>query len=235
MNTAYGPPYAELTRREPRFARLVGTYGHPDPFVWHDGGRTGSSMYAAMVLHVVSQGISAVTAFHTYDRITEDTGGGILTPQGVERLGYDALRGYGLLPAKVTCLLDLSARQAGGAIDLENMADLDDSEVISALTAVRGIGQWSAQAFLMRQLHRPDVLPVTDKGIQVAVQRLWQLTRPPTMSEVRKMAMPWSPYRSYAAALLWRSQRPVGEPSDQKERALIKLAADRARRHPHRP
>jgi DNA-3-methyladenine glycosylase II len=58
------------------------------------------------------------------------------------------------------------------------MATLDDGEVISALAAVRGIGLWSAQAFLIRQLHRPDVLPATDKGIQLAIQRLWQLAKP---------------------------------------------------------
>ena len=90
-----------------------------------------------------------------------------------------------------------------------------------------GVGLWSAQTFLLHNLARPDVLPEADRGIGQAIQQLWQLDRPPSSGQVRRRGLAWSPYRSYAAALLWRSLRPAGEPSDPKERALRQRALQR--------
>ena len=97
---------------------------------------------------------------------------------------------------------------------------MPDDEAVARLTAVRGVGLWSAQTFLLHNLARPDVLPEADRGIGQAIQQLWQLERRPSSGQVRRRGLAWSPYRSYAAALLWRSLRPAGEPSDPKERAL---------------
>ncbi|GAA4210949.1 DNA-3-methyladenine glycosylase [Streptosporangium oxazolinicum] len=217
--SAFEHQYRHLAGREPVFARLLDEYGRPDPFEWHDGGRTGASHFAAMALHIIGQRISATVAFVVFDRIAAATGG-IPTPDGVIRLGAERLRERGLSRAKAAYVLDLAQRQASGLIDIENMAPLDDGEVIAALTAVRGIGLWSAQMFLIHQLHRPDVLPAGDSGIRRAVREAWRLRELPAVGKVRDMAAGWAPYRSYAAALLWRSLRPAGEPSDPKARAL---------------
>jgi 3-methyladenine DNA glycosylase/8-oxoguanine DNA glycosylase len=91
---------------------------------------------------------------------------------------------------------------------------------------VHGIGLWSAQTFLIHQLHRPDVLPAGDGGIRRAIQQAWELDELPAVNEVRDRAAGWAPYRSYAAALLWRSLRPADEPSDPKARALSREAKD---------
>jgi len=150
------------------------------------------------------------------------------------------LRALGLPDAKARCLLELAGRQEAGLIDLESMSAHTDDEVTSALVAVPGIGLWSAQAFLLRQLHRPDVLPATDTGIRRAIGREWNLPRPPTWHQVGTTSAAWAPYRSYAAALLWRSLRPPGEPSDPKARALAsasraQAAGTSARRAPADP
>jgi DNA-3-methyladenine glycosylase II len=220
--------YLVLAGADDVLARIVGVYGHPDPFEWSDGGRTGSSLFAAMVLHVTSQRISAAAAFSVFDRMTA-AGGSTPAPDTLLALGAGRLRALGLSGGKVRCLLELARRQATGLIDLENMGALSDDDVIGALTAVPGIGLWSAQAFLLRQLRRADVLPAGDTGIRRAIGREWHLAAPPAASQVRDRAAAWVPFRSYAAALLWRSLHPPGEPSDPKARALAK-AGKRTRR-----
>jgi DNA-3-methyladenine glycosylase II len=215
--------YRMLAGREPVIARLVSSYGRPDPFEWFDGGRTGTSLFAAMILHITGQRISAAAAFTVFDRITA-AGGRTPDAGTLLTLGAGRLRALGLSGAKAACLMELSRRQSAGLIDLENMNALTDDEVIGALTAIPGIGLWSAQAFLVRQLRRPDVLPAGDTGIRRAIAHEWDLASPPAPGQVRDRAAAWAPYRSYAAALLWRSLRPPGEPSDPKARALARTA-----------
>jgi 3-methyladenine DNA glycosylase/8-oxoguanine DNA glycosylase len=201
------------------FARLIALYKHPSPFDWHDGGRTGSSQFAAMLLHIVGQQISAVVAFRIYDRIAIACGG-IPTATALLRIGPELLRDTGLSTMKASYVLALAEAQVNGAIDIEAMAEMDDAEVITTLTAIRGIGLWSAQTFLIHNLARPDVLPAADLGIRRAIAAQWQLTELPGPKAVTDRAAAWAPYRSYAAALLWRSLAPPGEESDPKARAL---------------
>jgi len=228
MNSDHERQYRFLADRDPVLARLVEAYGHPDPFEWHDGGRTGSNNFAAMTLHIVGQQISAVVAFVVFDRIAA-TVGGIPTPDGVIALGAERLRECGLSRAKSAYVLDLARRQVSGLIDIEDMADLDDSAAIAALTAVKGIGLWSAQTFLIHQLHRSDILPAGDVPIRRAIRKAWQREDLPTVEAVQKMATAWAPYRTYAATLLWRSLRPADELSDPKARALSREAAIESR------
>ena len=82
---------------------------------------------------------------------------------------------------------------------------LDDDAVLAELTAVRGIGAWSAHMFLMFQLERPDVLAVGDLGIRRAVERAYTLPAMPTPAELTAMAEPWRPWRSVACRILWQS------------------------------
>ncbi|MFJ2397970.1 DNA-3-methyladenine glycosylase family protein [Streptomyces sp. NPDC087843] len=215
-------PHKALASREPAFARLIATYGPQDPFVWHDGGRTGKSLFAALLLHITGQRISALAGFTLFDRIAA-AADGIPTPEVVQGLGVSRLRSMGLSNTKAECAVALAGAQTHGTLDLDALAGVDDRAVVDTLTSVRGIGQWTAQAFLMRQLHRPDVLPADDMGLRQAVQHQWRLGHLPTVGEVRTRGAAWSPYRSYASALLWRSLKPVGELSDPKERALYHL------------
>jgi DNA-3-methyladenine glycosylase II len=200
--------YQRLAETEPVLAGLIRTYGKPDPFLWADGGRTGTSHFAAMALHIIGQQISTTVAFTIYDRIAATTGS-VLDPRGVLALGADRLRACGLSRAKADYLLGLAQAQTDGTIDIEHLSGLDDTEATAALTAMRGIGLWSAQMFLVHQLQRPDVLPAGDVGIRRGIRLAWELPETPSVEEARITALPWSPYRTYAAALLWRSLRPA--------------------------
>jgi 3-methyladenine DNA glycosylase/8-oxoguanine DNA glycosylase len=81
---------------------------------------------------------------------------------------------------------------------------MDDRAVIDALTQVRGVGEWTAQMFLMFRLGRPDVLPVLDLGVQTAIKRLYRLRSHPTPQRVATLGAKWAPYRTVASWYLWR-------------------------------
>jgi 3-methyladenine DNA glycosylase/8-oxoguanine DNA glycosylase len=172
----------------------------------------------------VGQQISAVVAFRVYDQLAV-TCGGIPTADALLRIGEQQLRAAGLSRAKTTYVLALAKAQAQGVIDIEAMTEMDDADIITELTAIRGIGLWSAQTFLIHNLGRPDVLPDGDLGIRRAVATQWCLAELPTPRAVSARATAWAPYRSYAAALLWQSLAPVGQESDPKARAIQAEAA----------
>lgn len=159
-----------------------------------------------MALHIVGQQISIAAALTIFARVTAAAGGAV-TPDSLLALADDDLRACGLSRAKAAYLHDLARRQADGHIDLEHMDDVDDATALVDLTAVHGVGLWSAQMFLIHQLERPDILPAGDVGIRRAIQNAWQLTDVPSIEETRRRATSWAPYRTYAAALLWASLR----------------------------
>jgi DNA-3-methyladenine glycosylase II len=117
------------------------------------------------------------------------------------------LRAVGLSAAKAASLRDLAARTLDGRLDLEKVGDLTDDEAHDQLTAVRGIGDWTADLFLLGQLGRPDVLPAGDLGIRRAVQAAYYLDRVPDETEVRRLGEAWRPNRSLATAYLYSSLR----------------------------
>ncbi len=122
----------------------------------------------------------------------------------------EALRGAGLSWGKVGYIKDLASRVASGQLDLDHIAQMDDEQVIRALVAVKGIGRWTAEMFLIFSLARPDVLAVDDYGLRTAMMRLYGLDALPAPATMRRIAEPWRPYRSYACLYLWRSPTPAG-------------------------
>jgi len=102
-------------------------------------------------------------------------------------------------------LRDLAARTLDGRLQLDGLDDLTDDEARAQLTAVRGIGSWTADMFLLGQLGRPDVLPAGDLGIRRAVQDAYGLERIPSEGEVRRISEAWRPNRSLATAYLYGS------------------------------
>ena len=103
---------------------------------------------------------------------------------------------------------DLATHVADGRLDLAALPALDDAEVIRALTAVRGIGTWTAEVFLIFQLQRPDVFPAADLALLTAIQRIYRKRTRPTPAQARALAERWRPYRSIASWYLWRSIEP---------------------------
>ena len=131
--------------------------------------------------------------------------GGVPTVEGFACIGDEALRGAGMSWQKTAYLRDLCDKISAGALNLAELDQLSDEEVIDALVKVKGIGRWSAEMFLIFRLHRPDVLPVGDLGIVVAVQRAYKLRTRPKPERLRKIGESWRPYRSVASWYLWRS------------------------------
>jgi len=164
--------------------------------------------YGALVRSIVGQQLSTRSAQAIYGRLTDRFGGRTPTPVEVLEDDPDELReSVGLSHAKTAYLRSLAEHVLDGSLDLEHVDRLPDEEVIAALTAVRGIGPWSADMFLIFRLGRPDVLPVGDLGIRRAFMLHYGLPKLPSAAEMERIAEPWRPYRTLASLYLWRSLR----------------------------
>jgi DNA-3-methyladenine glycosylase II len=161
--------------------------------------------YGALLRAIVGQQLSTIAARTIYGRVLDLFGGRVPTP--VELLGADAdaLRAAGLSRAKVAYVRSLAEHVEDGSLDLDALPKLSDDDVSAALTAVKGIGQWSADMFLIFQLGRKDVLPVGDLGIRRAIERLYKLPKIPDAPTALNIGEPWRPYRSLASLYLWHS------------------------------
>ena len=139
-----------------------------------------------------------------HGRVLALFGGAAPTPRQLRRVPDDRLRGVGLSGRKVEYLKALAAAAARPTHAIHRLHELSDAEVIGTLTALRGIGEWTAQMVLMFRLGRPDVLPTLDLGIQKGVQRLYGLRTLPTPEQVARRGARWAPYRTVASWYLWR-------------------------------
>ncbi len=161
--------------------------------------------FATLARSIVYQQLSGRVAMVIYDRLERASGNGRLTPEALLQLTAEEMRAIGLSKQKIAYLRDLAERSASGEIDFAALAEAPDDEVLSRLTAVKGIGVWTVQMFLIFGLRRPNVLPSADLGIRVAVKKAWKLKELPKPKEIDRMAAGWRPYCSVASWYLWRS------------------------------
>ena len=162
--------------------------------------------YGALVRTIVGQQLSVAAARAIYGRLTDRFGGRPPTPQEILADDPEELRtAAGLSHAKVRFLRSLAEHVLSGELELERLDQLDDENVAAELTAVKGIGQWSTDMFLMFHLDRPDILPVGDLGIRRAFERAYGLPELPEAEEMERIAEPWRPHRTLASRYLWRS------------------------------
>jgi DNA-3-methyladenine glycosylase II len=127
------------------------------------------------------------------------------TPAELLDLPDEALRACGLSGAKTRYVKDLAARWLDGSLEPDRLPAMPDEEVVEHLTRVKGIGRWTAEMILIFTLARPDVLPVDDLGLRVAVQRAYDLPERPGRAELTEIGERWRPFRSAATLYLWRS------------------------------
>ena len=167
-------------------------------------GRPGDA-YGALVRSIVGQQLSTKAARTIYERLTEVFGGRTPTPRELLDTDPDVIRAAGLSRAKVAYLRDLAEHVEDRELDLELLPELSDEEISEQLTAIKGLGQWTVDMFLIFHLGRPDVLPVGDLGIRRAVQVGLGLADLPKPAELEAIAEPWRPYRSLACLYLWNS------------------------------
>ena len=200
MQVDYGRARRHLMRHDPRLGSLVKRFGACGLETTRRIDR-----FAMTVRSIVSQQLSVKAASTIHDRMLAALGVAAVTPEAVLAIEEQRLRACGLSWAKIASVRDLSSKISDGSLVLESLDELEDNAVTEALTSVRGIGQWSAEMFLIFRLGRPDILPVGDVGVQRAMRALYGLRKHPSPARMTELARPWRPYRSVACWYLWRS------------------------------
>ena len=190
-----------LMRRDPKLGAVIKRVGRCKLA----DGRT-HDPFASLVRVIMGQQLSGKAADTIHRRLValaEPAGG--MTPSTIRALEAAALRGVGVSSQKIRYLYDLSDHVMEGRLDLHALDGHPDEEVIARITAVKGLGRWSAEMFLMFRLNRPDILPVGDLGIVKGMQRLFGMKRRPSERTMMRLAEPWRPYRSVASWYIWRA------------------------------
>jgi DNA-3-methyladenine glycosylase II len=194
---------AALREADPVMARLVDEHA---TLVRRDLKRERpGDAYGALLRSIVGQQLSTRAASTIYGRLIDIFGGHAPTPKELLAADPEDIRAAGLSRPKVAYLRDLAQHVEDGTLELERLPDLPDEEVTAQLTAIKGLGPWTADMFLMFHLRRPDVLPVGDLGIRRAVQIEYRMRKLPDPKRLEKVARPWRPYRTLACLFLWSS------------------------------
>lgn len=184
---------ADLTALAPEFADIA-EKARPVPLRYQPPG------YRGLAGIVVSQMVSRASADAIWTRL--EALAGEVSVGAVSRLSEADLRGAGLSGAKAKTLIRLADACRGG-LDLEHAAFLPADEALAALTAVKGIGPWTAEVYLLFAAGHPDIFPAGDVALLSAYTHAFKLEARPTPKAFRALAEAWQPYRSIAARLLW--------------------------------
>jgi DNA-3-methyladenine glycosylase II len=188
-----------LARRDPVLARIM--RAHPKVSMTRRG-----EPFMTLARAIVGQQISVKAAQSVWNRVCECVGA--ITPENVLARKRPQLRACGLSDRKVEYIADLAQHFADGRIHVHRWPEMPDEAIIEELVAVRGIGRWTAEMFLMFNLLRPDVFPLDDLGLRKGIEVNY-FKRKPALSSMRRLGESWRPYRSVATWYLWRSLDPV--------------------------
>lgn len=161
--------------------------------------------YGALLRAIVGQQLSTKAARTIYLRVIDLFGGSTPSPEQLLEAREEDLRAAGLSGRKTEYVRDLASHVLGGELELDRLGELSDEEVIAEIVAVRGLGQWTAEMFLLFHLERPDVLSGGDLGIRKAIQIEYGLAKMPPPTQVLEIGEPWRPHRSLASLYLWES------------------------------
>jgi DNA-3-methyladenine glycosylase II len=161
--------------------------------------------YGALLRAIVGQQLSTKAARTIYLRVIDLFGGETPAPGQLLEASEADLRGAGLSGRKVEYIQDLARHMLSGELELDRLGELGDEEAIEEIVAVRGLGRWTAEMFLIFHLERPDVLSGGDLGIRKAIQIELGLEEMPTPQRTVEIGERWSPHRSLASLYLWES------------------------------
>jgi DNA-3-methyladenine glycosylase II len=161
--------------------------------------------YGALLRAIVGQQLSTKAARTIYGRVCELFGGSTPSPEQLLAAKEAGLRAAGLSGRKVEYIRDLAQHVLNGELELDRLGELSDEEAIEEIVAVRGLGRWTAEMFLLFHLERPDVLSGGDLGIRKAIQVEYGLEQMPTPQRVTEIGEAWRPHRSLASLYLWES------------------------------
>ena len=163
--------------------------------------------FVTLARSIVGQQISVKAAQSVWERFADLPRR--MTPGNVLKLKVDDMRGAGLSARKVEYLVDLALHFDNGQVHVDSWKDMDDEQIIAELVAIRGIGRWTAEMFLMFHLMRPNVLPLDDVGLITGISKNYFSGDPVSRSDAREVAMAWAPYCSVGTWYIWRSLEPV--------------------------
>ena len=200
LNAAERRAAEELAATDPAMAALIERIG---PRSIADRMR-GGSHFEDLARIVVGQQVSTAAARTIWGRICDAFGGRPPTPE--EAAGsWEVLRGCGLSGRKTDYMVGIAEAIVAGELDPEGLAELSDEEVVATLTALKGLGQWSAEMFLMFNLGRTDVFSGGDLGLRNGIRILLELDEVPSDGECVEIARRWRPQRSLACIYLWEA------------------------------
>jgi len=203
-----------LKRADPVMRRIIACVG---PCLLHE--RVQTNRLRALVAAIIAQQISwhaartvearfcALYGCDSADRLSK-----FPEPEQILATPIRRLRSVGLSRQKVRYIRDIAARASSGELPLAHFGRMNDDAIMERLTAVKGIGRWTAEIFMLISLGRPDVLPLDDLGIQHAIRMAYGLRRLPSERKMLEISEAWKPYRSVAAWYLWRSRRDLTAP-----------------------
>jgi DNA-3-methyladenine glycosylase II len=199
------PPYwidacRHLMKRDRVMKKLIPQYGSACL-------QSRGDAFGTLARSIVGQQISVKAAQSVWDRFALLSKK--MTPAQVLKLKVDDMRAAGLSARKVEYLVDLALHFANDQVHVKGWATMDDEAIISELVAIRGIGRWTAEMFLIFHLMRPNVLPLDDIGLQNGISRCYFSGEPVSRSEIREVASSWSPFCSVATWYIWRSLDPL--------------------------
>ena len=188
-------------KKDPRLKPLIAKYPEPE----FDRGQKGLTAFHALIRAIVYQQLSGKAARTILDRfLALYPKSRFPTPKELIATPVADMRSAGLSGQKTDYLKDLAEKFLDGTINPKRFARMEDQEIREHVIAVKGVGPWTADMFLMFTLGRPDVLPTGDLGIQKGMQKLFKLESLPTPEKMRSLAEPWKPYRTIASWYLWR-------------------------------
>jgi DNA-3-methyladenine glycosylase II len=191
---------AHLSRKDRVMKKIIPQFG--DAVLESRG-----DAFVTLARSIVGQQISVKAAQSVWDKFAKLSRK--ITPAGVLKLKVDDMRAAGLSARKVEYLVDLALHFDSGAVHVKDWHDMDDEAIIAELVAIRGIGRWTAEMFLIFHLMRPNVLPLDDVGLINGVSHNYFSGEPVSRSDLREVAQAWSPYSTVATWYIWRSLDPV--------------------------
>ena len=193
-----------LKRRDRVLKRLIPQFGEARL-------QSRGDAFTTLARSVVGQQISVKAAQAVWDRfaVLADVNNHAVAPSTVSRLTPSAMREAGLSARKTEYLHDLARHFTSGQVHVQDWQRMDDEAIIAELVAIRGIGRWTAEMFLIFHLMRPNVLPLDDLGLIKGISLNYFSGEPVSRAEAREVAEAWAPYRTVATWYLWRSLDPV--------------------------
>jgi DNA-3-methyladenine glycosylase II len=197
----------QLAASDPKMAALIERVGKIDiaTRLRRRSEERPADAYGALLRAIVGQQLSTKAARTIYGRVVEIFDGSTPSPEQLLEVDKGDLRAAGLSGRKVEYVRDLASHVIAGELELDRLHQLEDEQVIEEIVAVRGLGVWTAEMFLIFHLERPDVLSGGDLGIRKAVQIEYGMEEMPTPTQVLEIGEPWRPQRSLASLYLWES------------------------------